>query len=76
MIRHATPGRVTAAVLLAVTGLLLGLGWSRARQGAVPIPVMRCPIHGVAYDTELETCPECAKTAAAGGQPRAPRGDA
>ncbi|HKW90552.1 MAG TPA: hypothetical protein VJX92_01560 [Methylomirabilota bacterium] len=61
--------------LLAVTGLLLGLGWSRARRGPVPIPVMRCPIHGIAYDTELEICPECAKTAAAGGQPRTPRGD-
>jgi hypothetical protein len=23
---------------------------------------VRCPIHGIAYDTELEVCPECAKT--------------
>ncbi len=21
----------------------------------------RCPIHGVAYDPELEVCPDCAK---------------
>ena len=25
---------------------------------------MRCPIHGIAYDEELEQCPECAKGAA------------
>lgn len=25
---------------------------------------MRCPIHGIAYDDELEQCPECAKGAA------------
>ncbi len=24
---------------------------------------MRCPIHGIAYDDELEQCPECAKGA-------------
>ncbi len=24
--------------------------------------VTRCPIHGVAYDGELEMCPECAKS--------------
>ena len=25
------------------------------------VRVMRCPIHGVAYDSEREVCPECAK---------------
>ena len=24
--------------------------------------VTRCPIHGVAYDADLEMCPECAKS--------------
>lgn len=28
-------------------------------------PIVRCPIHGIAYDEELEGCPECAKGAAA-----------
>jgi hypothetical protein len=23
--------------------------------------IVRCPIHGIAYDEELEGCPECAK---------------
>lgn len=25
------------------------------------VRVTRCPIHGVAYDSERELCPECAK---------------
>jgi len=23
--------------------------------------IVRCPIHGIAYDEEREACPECAK---------------
>jgi hypothetical protein len=30
--------------------------------------VVRCPIHGIAYDTERETCPECAKGVPARGR--------
>ncbi len=25
------------------------------------LPIVRCPIHGIAYDDEREQCPECAK---------------
>ncbi len=25
-------------------------------------PIVRCPIHGIAYDEEREICPECAKS--------------
>src|SRR2546425_13192475 len=28
-----------------------------------PLDIVRCPIHGIAYDDELEQCPECAKGA-------------
>lgn len=61
----AASGRVAAVVVLAVAGLGLGLLWRGNRRSA-PIPVARCPIHGIAYDAELEICPDCAKTAAAG----------
>jgi hypothetical protein len=53
---------VTAAVI-ATAGAGLALGWLRRHRPA-PIPVVRCPIHGIAYDAELETCPDCAKTSA------------
>jgi hypothetical protein len=36
---------------------------TRGRKGGT-VPVVRCPIHGIAYDM-LEICPECAKTQAA-----------
>jgi hypothetical protein len=62
---HAAPGRVVAAVVLAMAGLGLGL-LLRGGRRAVPLPVVRCPIHGIAYDAELEVCPDCAKTDAAG----------
>jgi len=42
--------------------VLLLLGGRRS----APIPMARCPIHGISYDAELETCPDCAKTDAAG----------
>jgi hypothetical protein len=43
----------------------VGVRLARARRAA-PIPVSRCPIHGIAFDAELEVCPDCAKTDAAG----------
>ena len=33
--------------------------------GAPAVPMVRCPIHGIAYDTELEICPDCARTSEA-----------
>ncbi|MGH7366606.1 MAG: hypothetical protein ACREKQ_01000 [Candidatus Rokuibacteriota bacterium] len=60
-------GRVAAAVVLAMAGLSLGLR-RRGGRGPAPIPVARCPIHGIAYDAELEVCPDCVKTDAAGGK--------
>jgi hypothetical protein len=64
---HATSGRVAAAVVLAMAGLGLGRLLLGGRRPA-PLPVARCPIHGIAYDAELEVCPDCAKTDAAGGK--------
>jgi len=70
-INWAQVGRGLAVVVPAV-GAALGLLW---RYGCRPAPVpavVRCPIHGVAYDSELEMCPSCAKTetAARQDQPR------
>jgi putative protease len=38
----------------------------RVREGAGPptpggVRIVRCPVHGVAYDEEREVCPECVK---------------
>lgn len=63
----AASGRVAAAVVLAMAGLGVGLMLRGGRRSS-PLPVTRCPIHGVAYDAELEVCPDCAKTEAAGGK--------
>ena len=64
---YAASGRIAAAVVLAMGGLGLGLLLLGSRR-STPIPVARCPIHGIAYDAELEVCPDCAKTDAAGGK--------
>jgi len=61
----AASGRVAAAIVLAMAGLGVGLLLLGGRRPA-PLPVARCPIHGIAYDAELEVCPDCAKTDAAG----------
>jgi hypothetical protein len=65
MSAYATSGRVAAAGALAMAGLGVGLLLLGGRRAA-PLPVARCPIHGIAYDAELEICPDCAKTDAAG----------
>jgi hypothetical protein len=57
----AQVGRVVTAAVLASAGAALLFGLLFRRRPA-PVPVVRCPIHGIAYDTELEMCPECAKT--------------
>jgi hypothetical protein len=64
---YVASGRVAAAVVLAVAGLGLALRWLGGRRAA-RIPVSRCPIHGIAFDAELEICPDCAKTDAAGAR--------
>ena len=61
---YAQVGRVVTAAVLATAGAALLFGLVFRRRPA-PVPVERCPIHGIAYDTELEMCPECAKTQAA-----------
>ena len=61
----AASGRVAAAVVLAMAGLGVGLLLLGGRR-PTPLPVARCPIQGIAYDAELEVCPDCAKTDAAG----------
>jgi hypothetical protein len=67
MSAYAASGRAAAAVVLAMAGLGLGLLMLGGRRSA-PIPMARCPVHGIAYDAELEVCPDCAKTDAAGGK--------
>jgi hypothetical protein len=64
---RAASGRIAAAVVLAMGGLGLGLLLLGGRRSE-PLPVARCPIHGIAYDAVLEVCPDCAKTDAAGGK--------
>ncbi len=63
---YAASGRIAAAVVLAMGGLAVGLLLLGRRPA--PFPVARCPIHGIAFDAELEVCPDCAKTDAAGGK--------
>jgi hypothetical protein len=62
---YAASGRIAAVVALAVGAVGLGL-LLRGGRRYDPLPVARCPIHGIAYDAELEVCPDCAKTDAAG----------
>ena len=47
---------VICSTALAVAALLKSAG----RRGDAPF-ITRCPIHGIAYDVDLEVCPECAK---------------
>jgi hypothetical protein len=61
MSASAPAGRIAAAAILTVAGLGVGLMWLSGRRPTA-IPVVRCPIHGIAYDTELEICPDCART--------------
>lgn len=58
----ASAGRVAAAVALAAVGAGLRMLWRSGRR-APAVPVVRCPIHGIAYDAQLEICPDCATEA-------------
>lgn len=57
---YAASRRVAGAVAAAAVALGLGLLWLVGRRPA-PVAMVRCPIHGIAYDAELEICPDCAK---------------
>jgi hypothetical protein len=63
------------AMLGAATVALATLVWrGRARRSVPDLRVVRCPIHGIAYDAQLEVCPECAKPASADIGPSRPIG--
>lgn len=52
---------VPISLIVAAGGLaLLGMCQNASRRGSAP-PITRCPIHGIAYDVNLEVCPDCAK---------------
>jgi hypothetical protein len=63
--------RVATAVLVVAAGISVGR-WLRDRR-PVPRRITRCPLHGIAYDADLEMCPDCAKT---GAGERPGKGDA
>jgi hypothetical protein len=45
-------------------GLAIGLVIMLVRRQGRPDPdvtFVRCPIHGIAYDDQLEVCPSCAR---------------
>ena len=65
---------VAATLAAAVVGVVLWL----ARAGRGPdvtragghLNIVRCPVHGISYDAELEECTECAKAGGGQGRPR------
>jgi hypothetical protein len=62
----ATSRRVAGVAAAVTVALGWGLRWLSRRRPA-PVAVVRCPIHGIAYDAELEVCPDCAKVDGATG---------
>lgn len=59
-------GWLPVAAAVAATAALAAIVWrSRTGRPAPDLEVVRCPIHGIAYDAKLEMCPECAKPASA-----------
>ena len=80
-------GRVILAALIAAAALALGVWLGRSRGGGRErvraggrLDIVRCPVHGIAYDAELEECTECAKIPSEGprwpGRPGTPAGSA
>ena len=60
---------VAVAVGAAALGVVLWLARSERRDAARAggrFNIVRCPVHGIAYDAELEECTECAKTGPGG----------
>jgi hypothetical protein len=65
---------VAATLAAAVAGAALwlaraGRGRDVARAGG-HLNIVRCPVHGISYDAELEECTECAKAGGGPGRPR------
>jgi hypothetical protein len=59
-------GWLPLAMLGAAAVALATIVWcGRAGRAVSDLQVVRCPIHGIAYDAQLEVCPECAKPASA-----------
>jgi hypothetical protein len=54
--------RAFSVAVAAVLGWLLVRAWGgRAPSGPIPqMPIVNCPLHGIAYDEEREVCPQCA----------------
>jgi hypothetical protein len=64
--RIAVAATLAAAVVGAAIWLArAGRGHGVTRAGG-HLNIVRCPVHGISYDAELEECTECAK---AGGGP-------
>ena len=61
---------VAATLAAAVVGAAVWLARAGRGQGVTraggQMNIVRCPVHGISYDAELEECTECAK---AGGGP-------
>lgn len=65
-LREPRRGWLPLAMLGAVAVAMATLVWrGRAARLVSDLQVVRCPIHGIAYDAHLEVCPECAKPASA-----------
>jgi hypothetical protein len=39
-----------------------GMGGRAPATPVPPMPIVNCPLHGIAYDEEREVCPECTKS--------------
>jgi hypothetical protein len=66
-----TLGRlVLVSAIAGLVAALLEVPGRRPRRQAPGLSIVRCTLHGIAYDPNLETCPECAKGAPA-SQPAA-----
>jgi hypothetical protein len=80
-------GRIILAAVIAAAALALGVWVTRSRRAGHErvraggrLDIVRCPVHGIAYDAELEECTECAKIPSEGprwpGRPATPAGSA
>ncbi len=78
MKRYARSRRVAGVAAAATVALGWGLRWL-SRHRPAPVAMVRCPIHRIAYDAELQVCPGCAKVDGATGSgtlPTAEKGGA
>jgi hypothetical protein len=62
--------RLIALGVVLAGGLLVALVARREPRSPGPpragghFRIVRCPLHGIAYDAELEECPDCARATA------------